>query len=923
MNRRLLVLLTLAALVATLAPAAVSAARPHDTGAPPSARSEFRDGVVLVGFRAGTSPTAERAILGDVAGTRLATVGAGTRVVRVPQGRVEATIERLLRRPEVRYAEPDYIYRLAADPGDPSFGQLWGLVNAGQVVDGVSGTPDADIDADLAWDLTTGSAGVVVGVVDTGIDYTHPDLGPNVWSNPGGIGGCSAGTHGYDAVNGDCDPRDDNNHGSHTSGTIGAVGGNGVGVAGVNWTTSLMALKAFNAAGSATSSSILGAIDFAVAARQAGVNVRVLNNSWGGYEFSQATLDAIREAGDNDILFVAAAGNYGFPNDWLPFYPCGYDASNIICVAATDQNDARAYFSNYGTTSVDLGAPGVNILSTVAGGGYAYMDGTSMATPHVSGAAALVLALGDRPTAELKQAILSSVDPVPGLAGAVATGGRLNVAAALVASGSLPSSPALSAVAETGAVHLGWSVPAAGGSPISGYNVYRGTTPGGATLLASLGLQQAYDDAAVANGTTYYYQVSAVNGQGEGPRSNEVSATPPPPPTVPAAPALTALPGNGAVHLCWAPAADGGSPITAYRVYRGTASGGAAALADTGTTPGYQDGAVVNGVAYVYQVSARNAVGESARSAEAWATPSAAGTAPAIGGFAPTIAGPGTAVAITGTSFATGACSNGVLFGSQAATVTTVAASQIVATSPAAGGSGPITVTTPAGQAISAADFFAVPPGYSAADVAVATRMSAGTSLDVSLPTAGRIAIVLFAGTAGQRVSLNATNSTIATSFISILKPDGTALVSQARAAPNKYIDVQTLAVSGTYTILVDPEAANTGAIKLTLYNVPADLSGTIIPGGSAVTVTIGTPGQNARLTFAGTAGQAISLLVNGVTIAQSDVSILKPDGTNQVAPTYVTTSGKTIATTLSVTGTHTIFINPRLAYTGTMTLRL
>ena len=267
-----------------------------------------------------------------------------------------------------------------------------GLSNTGQVVNGTTGTTGADIDTTLAWSVTTGSRNFIVGVVDTGVDYNHPDLAANIWNNPlQDLAGCPAGSHGFNAITGTCDPMDDHNHGSHTSGTIGAVGNNGTGVAGVNWATQIMGLKFLDASGSGSMANAVTVIDFAIQAKQAGQNVRVLSNSWGGGGFTQSLLDIIVKAGQNDILFVAAAGNSTMNVDSYPFYPCDYAASNIICVAATDQNDGLASFSNYGATSVHLGAPGVNTLSTIRGGGYAYYNGTSMATPHVSGAAALIL----------------------------------------------------------------------------------------------------------------------------------------------------------------------------------------------------------------------------------------------------------------------------------------------------------------------------------------------------------------------------------------------------------------------------------------------------------------------------------------------------------------------------------------------------
>jgi len=360
-------------------------------------------------------------------------------------------IKELSARNDVEYAEPNYIVHAILTPNDPRFPELWGLLNTGQTVGGVVGTPGADIKATLAWDVSTGSRSTVVGVIDTGIDYNHPDLAANVWSAPTAfsvtVGGvvinCAAGTHGYNAITNTCNPLDDNDHGSHVSGTIGGVGNNGVGVVGVNWTASIMGMKFLDASGSGSTANAIKAIDFAIQTKNvfgANANVRVLSNSWGGGGFSQALLDAINRANTADMLFSAAAGNNGTNNDTTPHYPSSYNAPNIVAVAATDNRDALASFSNYGATSVHLGAPGVNVLSTTTNNTYSSFSGTSMATPHVSGAAALVLSRCTLTTAALKSNLLANVDPIASLSGRTTTGGRLNVNKAIRAcSGPTPT----------------------------------------------------------------------------------------------------------------------------------------------------------------------------------------------------------------------------------------------------------------------------------------------------------------------------------------------------------------------------------------------------------------------------------------------------------------------------------------------------
>lgn len=353
-------------------------------------------------------------------------------------------LDMLRTNPDVEWAEPNYVIRVDAVPNDPFFGSLWGLFNSGQDILGTAGVAGADVGASAAWDATTGSRSNVVGVVDTGIDYNHPDLAANVWSAPTAfsvtIGGvvinCAAGTHGFNAILNTCDPMDDHDHGTHVSGTIGAVGNNGMGVAGVNWVASIMGLKFLADNGFGLTSDAIKAIEFAIQAKAAfagtgGANVRVLSNSWAGAGFSQALLDEIDRANTNDMLFVAAAGNDASNNDAVPTYPAAFNAPNLIAVAATDNQDQRASFSNYGAWSVHLAAPGASVLSTTRSNTYQYFNGTSMATPHVSGAAALILASCQMTTASLKAALLNSVDPLAALAGLTATGGKLNVSAAL------------------------------------------------------------------------------------------------------------------------------------------------------------------------------------------------------------------------------------------------------------------------------------------------------------------------------------------------------------------------------------------------------------------------------------------------------------------------------------------------------------
>jgi subtilisin family serine protease len=386
---------------------------------------------ILIRLRSNTPDTLDR-VRRDASFATIKPLNAalGLHLVRARGNNLTALLQAFSNRPDVLYAEPNYIVQtVTTNPNDLAFPLLWGMMQIG---------------APNAWDITTGGTSAVLGVVDTGIDYTHPDLAGNVWSAPsaftvsiqGDLVNCPAGSHGFNALTLSCDPLDDNNHGTHVSGTIGATGNNSVGVAGVNWRGQVMGLKFLNATGTGPISGAINAIEFAIQVKSAfagtltPVNVRVLSNSWSGAGFSQSLLDEIHRANANEMLFLAAAGNASANNDASAFYPANYStlASNVITVAATDGGDGLAGFSNYGANTVQLGAPGVSIYSTIRGGGYALFDGTSMSTPHVAGAALLTLAAcPSLTTAGLKNAILANVDPVPALSGKTTTGGRLNV----------------------------------------------------------------------------------------------------------------------------------------------------------------------------------------------------------------------------------------------------------------------------------------------------------------------------------------------------------------------------------------------------------------------------------------------------------------------------------------------------------------
>ena len=346
-------------------------------------------------------------------------------------------LERLKRDPRVEYAEFDHTWHVDAAPSDSRYAEQWGLENTGQAVNGhAAGLPGVDIDAPNAWSFGHGSDEVVVAVIDSGVDYGHEDLTANMWTNEGEVpgngrdddgNGVVDDVHGFNAVDGSGDPDDDLGHGTHVAGIIGAVGDNGRGVAGVNWTTRIMALKFLGPTGGGMTSDAIACIDYILEMKSRGANVRVVNCSWGSTLPSIALYDAIARANKQGILFVCAAGNDGTDTDRIPHYPSAYDLDGVISVAALAPNDTMAGFSNWGATSVDIAAPGVDILSTLPDGVYGFASGTSMASPHVAGVAALVAEENpSMPNGTIRSRVLDGAHGVPDFGSRLVTGGRLS-----------------------------------------------------------------------------------------------------------------------------------------------------------------------------------------------------------------------------------------------------------------------------------------------------------------------------------------------------------------------------------------------------------------------------------------------------------------------------------------------------------------
>lgn len=370
----------------------------------------------------------------------------GWRLVTLPAGTdVPAWTRSLRDEPSVAAAEPNYRHRLHATVNDRLAPLLYGL---------------GQIGATSAWNSVTGSNSVVVAVMDTGINLAHPDLAPALWVNTAEVAGNGVDDdsngvvddiHGADFVNGDGNPSDDAGHGSHVAGTIAAVGNNTTGVVGVAYGCKILPVRILSEDGAATSANIVRAFDYVRSLRLRGVNVRVINNSWGGEFPSLAIFEAVTRTTDAGILNVCSSGNDGYDNDVLPTYPSSYNSIGVLSVAANDSCDLPSEFSNFGPRSVHLSAPGSGIYSTfMAGDSYAMLSGTSMAAPHVSGAAALLLS--KRPSltlSQLRALLLSSVDAVPAWQSRTTTGGRLNVGKAIAfldAGGTPPSSDPTNAV---------------------------------------------------------------------------------------------------------------------------------------------------------------------------------------------------------------------------------------------------------------------------------------------------------------------------------------------------------------------------------------------------------------------------------------------------------------------------------------------
>lgn len=513
-------------------------------------KGDYKEGELLVKFKSDVSPTyatTKHQSLGSSLVKRFNIVP-NLEYVRLPKGlSVQDAIVQYMSDPNVEFAEPNYIRRaVSVIPNDTYFRNQWALHNTGSYA---NGTEDADIDAPEAWDISTGNPNLIIAVLDTGIDYTHSDLVGNIWVNRGEtscIDGVDNDGNGYiddclgwDFVGSDFlssvddnDPMDEYGHGTHVAGTIGAVGNNGNGISGVMWRVKLMSVKVLDADGYGTDEEIIQGIQYAVAN-----GAKIINASLGGPGFSYSLYSAIATANAHSVLFIAAAGNggddlVGDNNDLAPFYPASYNLPNIISVAATDQDDRRASFSNFGPNSVHVAAPGVYILSTIPQNLYADKDfnmGTSMAAPHVAGLAGLLMSYYDGyhntlfNYIQIRDTILRYVDVLDTLNGWIKTGGRINAYKAI--SSLLPPTN-LNAIAKSPTkVNLSWSDNATGED---GYKIERMVSGGSWALLTTVPANSSsYIDNTVVGNNTYYYRVRAYNSIGESFLSNEITITTP------------------------------------------------------------------------------------------------------------------------------------------------------------------------------------------------------------------------------------------------------------------------------------------------------------------------------------------------------------------------------------------------------------
>jgi subtilisin family serine protease len=919
MHRRCFILL--AVLLAALALSSTAATDGHAAKARTSgSRSSLVPGRALVEFRAGVSTASLRAAATRAEARILREVtrcwvkdGAKLVVVHSATQTTAQLVEAFSADPRVAYAEPDSIVHLDATPNDPRFGELWGMTK---------------ISAPSAWDVSTGSSSVVIADIDSGVDYTHPDLAANMWHNPlDPIDGIDNDGNGYiddyygiNAITGPApapgaltDPMDDDGHGTHTSGIMAAVGNNSIGVAGVCWAARIMALKFVAADGDGFTSDAIACINYVVDQKvNHNVNVVAMNSSWGSQNYEQSLKDAITAAGNAGIVFVASAGNgdafgTGLDTDAWPHYPASYDCANIIAVAASGSSDALIEMSNYGVVSVDLAAPGVNILSTVPSfvdaGRYKSWEGTSMAAPHVTGAVALCAAKYPTETmAERIERILRYVDAVPALAGKCVTGGRLNVSTAIggalptdaqIPGFALPPSPltgSLSAASDRDDVYRVYlkaeATIQATISGAAGSNLDLHLFAPGATTVADKGAAVAHAQAAtypdtltyvVPTAGMYYLDAYATSGSGSYTLTYTVARPPDddiPGPPIPASPvtgtvsATTDWDDVFAIHLGKGQVITGtiGSAVGVDCDLYLFAPDATSVFVDTPVAYWGLSGPPPNSFSYWAPAPGTYYFAVFAYSG-AGAYTLTYSVAPAIESFSPTTGAVGGTVTLTGSGFtgATAVTFNGVA----ATTFSVVTDHEMTVTVPSGATTGGIAVTTPGGIGRSTTSFTVVP----------------GPTITGFSPTSGPVGTtVVVSGTMLSGIVSVTFNGVVATSFF---------------------------AYNGQVTVTV-PAGATSGPIAVTTYVGTATSAASFTVTGSppaprltSFTPASGPEGASVVLTGSGLSG-ATAVTFNGVA---ASFSVDSDEQITSTVPSGATSGPLAVTTPAGVATTGQSFI--------------
>ncbi len=579
----------------------------------------YKKGEVIVRFKGapqvpeGLKGISVRRLAGDIYLVR-----GGGEVVTV-QGLADAL------KGEVLYAEPNYLRRVQAVPNDPLFTEQWAM---------------EFISAPSAWDLTRCQREVVVAVIDTGIQMDHPELAENIWRNPAEVAdgldndqnGYIDDTVGWDFVNRDNSPQDDHGHGTHVAGLIGAAGNNGLGIAGVCWQVSLMPLKVLDAEGWGTVADEIEAIGYAV---EEGADV--INASFGGYSFINAERDAIEMARSEGVVVITAAGNGGKDGigddiDITPFYPASYGLDNIIAVTAVDHSGMLPVFANHGATTVDIGSPGVYLLSTVPYNSYSLGIGTSMATAVVTGVYAMVKGYYQGLNyLQVKELMKRGVNQYSGLQGRVSSGGVVDAWGAV--SALLPPTSLVVEAVTTDTVQISWSERA---TLEDGYTVERDSGEGFQVLTTLPADATSFTDTGLLDGRGYSYRLRAyLDGVAEGPYSGTLHVvTPLAPPT-----ALTGSATTTEVVLQWV---DNSSSEESYILERGLPGGEYTTLATLPPdTTVYTDTAVSGGTTYSYRLMAYNSVAGYSEAVEVLVTVPSVGAVSGGGGGGCSVRGGG------------------------------------------------------------------------------------------------------------------------------------------------------------------------------------------------------------------------------------------------------------------------------------------